>query len=141
MGGYGTYLSALRSEDENALVIGKITGLYKLVWQVFILSVPFSAFFHRYLGSRLTRAVIYNFLTLECSFNEEWWFILPYAVMLALFPLIKRLVDRKNATFAGSVLLIIVYSLFYNYFFSQMIKYPFFDTFRESVFRHRLKEI
>lgn len=141
IGGYGTYLSALKTKDENALVIGKIAGLYKLVWQVFLLSLPFSIYFNRRLGSKLIISIIYNFLTLNCGFNEEWWFILPYAVMIALFPLIRRLIDRKNATLVGSVLFIVIYSLFYNYFYPEILKYPFFASFSASMFQHRLKEV
>ena len=141
MGGYGTYISASKTDDMNAFVIGKITGLYKLVWQVFLLSLPFSVFFHRNMGSTLTRSVIYNFLTLDCSFNEEWWFILPYAVMIALFPTVRRFVDRKNATLAGSFVFIVLYSLFLNYFYPALLEYPFFSTFRGSQFQHRLKEV
>lgn len=140
LGGFGTYLSASKVDDVGTLVTGRIVGLYKLVWQVFLLSLPFSIFFHRNMGSTLTRSVIYNFLTLDCSFNEEWWFILPYAVMLAFFPAVKRLLDRKGATLGGSILLIVIFSLFYNYFYPEILKLPFCDSFRVSQFQHRFME-
>lgn len=140
LGGYGIYLSASDKEDMNSFLIDRITGLYRLVWQVFIISLPFSIYFHRNMGSTLTRSVIYNFLTLECSFNEEWWFILPYAVMIALFPMIRRMVDRKNATLAGSIIFIVLYSLFYNYFYPEILRFSFFESFRCSRFQHRFKE-
>ena len=40
--------------------------------------------------------VIYNFLGLSFSFNNEWWFVLPFAVLLVLFPAMKRFAERLS---------------------------------------------
>ena len=140
MSGYGTYLSSEKCGDVNKMSADRIWGLYRSVWKVFILSLPVSAYFFGYERTRLIKSIIYNFLGLSCSFNEEWWFIVPFALLLILFPAIKRFLDRDRAGIFIDLLILTAYSAFYNYILPQLIKLPVFSELAPSVLWHKTNE-
>jgi len=140
LSGYGTYLSSVNCGDVPAMARRRVWGLYKLVWQVFIISLPVSLWIFRYNGTHLIRETIYNGLGISCSFNEEWWFIVPFAVLLVLFPAVKRFLDRKSSNILTDFLFILLYSAFYNYIVPKIIEAPVFSSFARSVFWHKMNE-
>lgn len=140
LSGYGTYIASKDCEDVPAVTLSRVKGLYKLVWQVFLLSLPVSLWMFRSHGTHLIRETVFNGLGISCTFNEEWWFIVPFMVLLALFPVIRRFLDRKNANILTDLLLILLYSVFYNYIVPEIIKAPALATFSKSAFWHKTKE-
>ena len=140
LSGYGTYLSSQKTEVTNSFVLKRIWGLYKQVWTVFVVSLPFTLWLRPSISVHTIRDIIYNFLGLNCTFNEEWWFIVPFAVLMLLFPTIKRFLDRKNASPFNDLLLLLLYSVVYNYIIPQLSSFPVFSTFMQSVFWHKTKE-
>ena len=140
LSGYGTYLSSKKSENVRAMSFQRIKGLYKQVWQVFFLSLPVSLWLNRVKGAALIKEAVLNGLTLACSFNEEWWFILPFAVLLVLFPVIKRCLDRQNANLYTDFLFVLLYSAFYNYIVPGIFSAFPLAGFERSAVWHRMNE-
>ncbi len=91
LSGYGIYRSSLKSGDCSALAVRHIRAFTKTYWMVFFVCLPvivYKSFFSR--RSLIAYDIIYNFLGLSFTFNNEWWFVLPFAVLLVLFPAMKR---------------------------------------------------
>ena len=140
LSGYGTYLSARKTEVTETFVLKRIFALYRQVWTVFVISLPFTLILRPSVTVHTVRDIIYNFLGLNCTFNEEWWFIVPFAVLMLLFPTVKRFLDRKNASPFIDLLLLLLYSVFYNYILPPLSSYFVFSTFVVSEFWHKMKE-
>ena len=141
LSGYGTYLSSQKSENVRRMCFHRIWGLYKQVWQVFFLSLPVSLWINRAKGAALIGEAILNGLSLQCTFNEEWWFILPFAVLLLLFPAIKRFLDRKNANIYTDFLFVLLYSAFYNYIVPGIFSVFPLAGFEKTEIWHRMNEL
>ncbi len=141
LSGYGTYLSSQKTGDITSLAAKRIKGLYTAVWQVFFLSLPVSVYFFRNMQTGLLREIIYNSLGLSCTFNEEWWFILPFAVLLVLFPSIKRFLDREKANVFTDLFIVLIYSAFCNYIVPVIMERPALEYFAASVFWHKTREV
>ena len=141
LSGYGIYISSEKSENVRAMTLRRVQGLYKQMWQVFFLALPFSLWVNRWKGAALIPEAIMNGLSLDCSFNEEWWFILPFAVMLVIFPAIKRFLDRKNANLYTELLVLLLYSAFYNYIVPGVFSAFSLSGFEKSAVWHRMNEI
>ncbi|MDO4362658.1 MAG: acyltransferase [Eubacteriales bacterium] len=141
MSGYGCYLSSLRGGDTGALVRRHIWGLYKTFWMVFAVCLPVLVYKWRAMRSLLAYEVIYNFLGLSTSFNDEWWFVLPFAVLLALFPAIKRFVERKNAALYTDLFLVAVLNTVIVYIIPAVMEQPVFSMLSQTVFWARVEEL
>lgn len=141
LSGYGLYRSSLRGEAPAALVGRHLLNLYKTYWKVFFVCLPVvivkAARAHTLSGSEL----IYNFLGLRFSVNAEWWFVLPFAVLLILFPGMKRFVERKHASFYSDVLLLLSINAVFLYVIPSVMEFPVFASLGESAFYARAKEL
>lgn len=140
LSGYGTYLSSEKNGNVRGMSLQRVWGLYKQVWQVFFLSLPISLWINRAKGASLIGESILNGLGLQCTFNEEWWFILPFAVLLVLFPAVKHFLDRKNANIYTDLLLVLLYSAFYNYIVPEIFPVFSLTTFEKTEVWHRMNE-
>ena len=60
----------------------RIFNLYINYWIVFLLFIPLACFIRpqNYPGN-LTEFIC-NFIALDCSYNREWWFFLPYVLLV-----------------------------------------------------------
>ncbi len=141
LSGYGTYLSSLKTDDITSLVANRVKGLYKAVWQVYILTAPVSVYLFRNMQTGLLKEIIYNALGLSCTFNEEWWFIVPFVVLLVLFPLTKRFIDRAKGDIFTDFFILLIYSAFCNYIAPAIIELPALEPLASSVFWHKTKEV
>ncbi len=141
MSGYGCYLSSLRGGGISARSSGGIWGLYKTFWMVFSVCLPVLVYKWRAMRSLLAYEVIYNFLGLSTSFNDEWWFVLPFAVLLALFPAIKRFVERKNAALYTDLFLVAVLNTVIVYIIPAVMEQPVFSMLSQTVFWARVEEL
>ena len=94
LGGYGTYVSAKKNGDLTALTGRHLVSLYTTYWKVFAICVPL--YFLAGLGpaEHPVQDVIYSFLGMRFSFCEEWWFVVPYALLTITFPFMQRVIDR-----------------------------------------------
>ena len=114
LGGYGTYISAKKTDDLAAMTGRHLANLYTTYWKVFVIAVPL--YFLAGLGptEHAAQDVIYSFLGMRFSFCEEWWFVVPYALLTICFPLMQRVIDRKNAyPFMDFTLIIVINAVIY----------------------------
>lgn len=142
LSGYGIYRSSLKNGDCSALAVRHIRSLYKTYWMVFFVCLPvivYKSFFSR--RSLIAYDIIYNFLGLSFTFNNEWWFVLPFAVLLALFPAIKRFVERKNAALYTDLFLVAVLNTVIVYILPAVMEQPVFSMLSQTVFWARVEEL
>ncbi len=132
--GYELCLLSLRSDDVKKTALNGIWRSYKVFWKVFFLLLPVFAYIYRYKRSLLLKDIIYNFLGLNFSFNTEWRFLVPLAMLLILFPSVKRFLERERADIFTDLLLLFAYSTVYNYIVPQIIALPVLGNLRTSVF-------
>lgn len=141
LSGYGCYMASLRESDAHALVRRHIAGLYKSFWMVFFVCLPVLVYKRLGMRSLLLREIIYNFLGLSVSFNEEWWFVLPFAVLLVLFPSIKRFIERKNASVYIDFFYLVALNTVIVYIIPAAMETRLFSSLGETVFWARAEEV
>ena len=141
LSGYGCYISSRNNVDTNALVKRRIVSLYKTYWTVFFVCLPILVYKHRAMRSLLMYDIIYNFLGLDVSFNEEWWFVLPFTLLLMMFPIIKRFIERQHASFYLDLFLLIVLNTAIVYIIPEIISLPVCSMLSETTFWARIDEL
>lgn len=141
LSGYGVYRSSLRGNDGTSLVSRRIVNLYKTYWMVFFVALPVILIRASLFGRIEWYEVIYNFLGLYASYNSEWWFVLPFALLLILFPAMKRFVEREHGGFFVDMLIIVLINAVFIYVVPALINTPLLSTFATTRFYSRLKEL
>lgn len=141
LSGYGLYRSSLRSEKSASLVSRHILNIYKTYWMVFFAALPVIIVRAVRFGSFKAYEIVYNFLGLSTSFNAEWWFLLPFVILLVLFPAMKRFVEREHGGFFADVLIIVLINAAFLYIVPTLMERPLFAPFSETVFYSRVKEL
>ncbi len=99
LSGYGLYIS-YKNSDENVTqtILKRIKAVYIKYWQVFFVMIPLGIIIGAEKVSVSWSTMFKNFLAIETTVNDEWWFMTLYVIMLFLFPIIIIWVDRKNAS-------------------------------------------
>lgn len=134
LSGYGCYMASTREENMPALVQKRLWGLYKTFWMVFFVCLPGILYTHRYSRpSDIISELVYNFLGLHSIFNEEWWFVLPFALLLVLFPAIKRFFERKRASLYTDLLIIVVINAIIVYIIPVVIETKLFSVINKTM--------
>lgn len=126
LGGYGTYISARQSHDLAAMTGRHLASLYKTYWQVFAICVPLYFIAGLAPTEHPAQDVIYAFLGMRFCFCEEWWFVVPYALLTICFPLMLCIIDRKNAEPFADFALILLFNAFLYYLLPQILALPVF---------------
>jgi hypothetical protein len=74
----------------------RIFNLYINYWIVFLLFIPLACFIRpqNYPGN-LTEFIC-NFIALDCSYNREWWFFLPYVLLVISSKHIFNILDKLD---------------------------------------------
>lgn len=87
--GYGFSVS---KKTDNFYYLGKIVQIYKSVWLVFAIYIPLDIYFDvpRVAHNFNTIQFIFNLFGISNLYNGEWWFILPYILMVAITPLLQQ---------------------------------------------------
>lgn len=142
LSGYGIYRSSLSvREAPTALCTRHIFNLYKTYWMVFTVCLPVIVLKNLHLRTGLIYALIYNFLGLSCSFNPEWWFVLPFTVLLILFPAFKRFLERERAGLYTDLFLVVVLNTVFVYIIPAAMEWDILSMLGETVFYARLVEL
>lgn len=134
LGGYGTYKSYEKKPNALPEMAGKhLWNLYTTYWKVFVICVPL--YFLAGLGpvEHPVQDVIYSFLGMRFSFCEEWWFVVPYALLTITFPFMVRVIDRKNATLFVDFALIVGINAAIYYIIPPLETLPLFTALSESM--------
>ena len=134
LSGYGCYKSSRRSDDLQGLVLRQMLGVYKSFWMVFVLFVPLSLFLFGIRPQPVQRELIYGFFGLHCSFNGEWWFVVPYVLLLLMFPAVKRFLERRTALLPTDLLWIALLNAFVCYVLPELCAFPVLTPLCSSVF-------
>ena len=142
LSGYGIYRSSLSGEDSAALAARHIKSLYKTYWMVFFVCLPVIVYRNlRYRRSLMIYETVCNFLGLSFSFNGEWWFVLPFAVLLVLFPAIKRFAERRHAGLCLDLFIVLVINAVIVCIIPYVMTLNLFADFSSTVFWSRTKEV
>lgn len=137
LSGYGCYMAAMRSDDIPGLVRRRLWGLYKTFWMVFFVCLPGLLYTHRSLRSTILYELVYHFLGLHTTFNDEWWFVLPFALLLVLFPAIKRFLERPRASLYTDLFLLVVLNTVIVYIIPAAVEAPVFaDAVQTTFWKH-----
>lgn len=133
LGGYGTYISAKKAEDLSVMTERHLKSLYTTYWKVFVLCVPL--YFIAGLGpeEHPWADVVYGFLGMRFSFCQEWWFVVPYALLTIVFPLLLRLIDRRSASLFADSALILLFNAFLYYILPDIMALPLLVSLSESM--------
>lgn len=103
--GYG-FAKSSNIKTPPRYYLNKILLLFVGYWLVFIIFIPFSYFFSEWKFVYLdARSFISNFLALSSSYNGEWWFFLPYVMLILLTPIFHRLIDNPISIIGVSLVL------------------------------------
>lgn len=89
--GYG-FSKSSQKNTEIGYYLNKILYIFIGYWLVFIIFVPLSYYFSEWKFVNLEpRFLVSNFLGISSSYNGEWWFFLPYILLILLTPLFHKL--------------------------------------------------
>lgn len=133
LSGYGIYKSSSIKGCSSKFIYAHLLSLYKYVWIIFIIALPYSVYMHIDYGSEIIYESIYNFLGLKATINREWWFIAPYAMLLMAFPMIRKVLDKTTNNFFSDFFVIIIISAFCNYLLQPITEFPIMEELRSSI--------
>lgn len=140
LSGYGTYLSIRKSKDISKTISNRIFRLLKNIWQVMIIFVPID-FVLGVTKVNLTASwtIHYDFESIILSmlgfekYNGEWWFVMPYIVLMMMTPIMLRFLKRRKADFFTDFLVVLGMALFSLYGIPKILNYDMFIDFRGTV--------
>ncbi len=94
LGGYGMYYIYQKKKEKNQL--SRIRNLYINFWVVLLLFVLIGHFLKpdAYPGS--FKALLTNATGFNTTYNGEWWFLLPYSLVVLSSYWVFKFVDRFN---------------------------------------------
>lgn len=141
LSGYGLYRSSLSGEDASSLISRHLLNLYKTFWKVFFVCLPIIIVKAVKAGSFKGSELVYNFLGLSFSYNAEWWFLLPFAVLLILFPALKRFTERKNANIFADLFILVLVNAVFLYIIPPLMELDTLSALKETVFYARAREL
>jgi len=113
LGGYGTYISCTRT-DFKRVIIKRARRMYDSLWGVFVIFIPLCIAFDVKRVTENYDDLLLNFLGIKTNYNREWWFFAPYLILVALIPLIKKIVDKSKGLIIdiGTVCAVALFSEF-----------------------------
>lgn len=103
--GYGFSLST-NGRTSSKYYINKLVSFFISYWLVFFVFVPLSYFYSQWAFVQLDYYnFILNFFALSSSYNGEWWFILPYLLLMGLTPFLHKMKSNYIGLLALSYVL------------------------------------
>lgn len=139
LSGYGTYISVRKKKNISRVIANKIKGLLTFVWQAMFVFVPIDYFLGvTKVNLSSTWQIRYNLKDILLGmlgfekFNSEWWFVMPYLVLLMMTPLLLRFLKRKRSDFFTDFLITFGIAMFSAYGINQMLTYPMWESFAPS---------
>ena len=133
LGGYGTFLSAEKSENLTRMVWGKLKKLYKAYWKVFVVFIPICMLCGVPRVEKELFALIGNFFGFDITYNGEWWFFTPYVLLIAAYPAVHKLMIRKSNVFVD-VFAVFLWNTVIKYVIPNLLSYPWAASLANSHF-------
>lgn len=110
--GYGLTEACKKKGVGNMHPLKRIFKLYVNFWVVFVIFVPLGHYLNPGLYTADIPVLLANFFAVRCDYNNEWWFLFPYFMLVLSFRplvhLVSRLTPRQNLCL---VLLMFVFHL------------------------------
>lgn len=148
LSGYGVFISVRKQKNISKVIAGRIKGLLVFVWEAMIVFVPIDYFLGiTKVNITSTWKIGYNLKNIILSmlgfekYNSEWWFVMPFMVLLMLTPLLIRFIQRRRADFFTDFLVVFGVAMFSSFGLSQLLTYPLFVTFAPSVWGILLRNV
>ena len=139
LGGYGICKKYVK--DDFKFIRTKLLSLYKSYWKVFFIVVPISLA----LGvSRISIRIDYllmNFLGMDITYNEEWWFLTPYILLIIISPLLIKLIKKINLNVIYSILLVILINSFIVYIYPELFNFNIFKIYNYSLIHKNISDM
>ena len=129
LSGYGLYISF--SKNVNWSPFKRILKLYLNFWVVCIFFIPLAIYLKPEFYPGGFKEIIKNFTGWHTTYNNEWWFLFPYVLLVLTSSGIFRLV--KSAT-----LTVLLFAVIFCYIFFYIITYFINDTFPSNHFLYIL---
>lgn len=106
--GYGLYYNYRNKyKVEYKSLLKRMLNILKVYWIILIVFLVIGIVIGKQQFNLLEFTK--NMITISCSYNKEWWFLNTYIILLALFPIIKKIIDNitnKNIFFIVIILFI-----------------------------------
>lgn len=138
LSGFGLYKQFGKENDINLknIIIKKIKKIYIYYWIIFVMFVPIGfIFFEReFVLSEFIDSIIgYKFI-----YNEEWWFLKAYVLLIILFPLFIGIIKKyiKHEVVSIILLVIIIYSVL-----PTIVKWPMIEKFFNNIYCEELLDL
>lgn len=96
--GYGHAISFLHGRLNFRHCLQRVFKLYVNFWIIFFLFIPIACWLKPAAYPRGIGVFLQNLIGLDFSYNEEWWFLLPYVVLALLSPFLFRAIAQKTDT-------------------------------------------
>lgn len=96
LSGYGTYISSQENYKGTIFAANKIKKLYFAFWKVFIIFIPICMALNVPQVTKDLKVFILNFTGIVTTYVHEWWFILPFVILMIIFPFVKKLLEKTS---------------------------------------------
>ena len=93
LSGYGLYISLGKNINYKS-ILKKIYNIYLNYWIVFLIFIPIGIGIGRY--SFDINELLLNFIGIKDSYNAEWWFLRLYVMLLLIYPIFIKIIDKYN---------------------------------------------
>lgn len=132
LGGYGTYLSC-KNKNITTSIKNKVVNLYVVYWKVFFVFIPICMLFGVARVKKDIATFLWNLSGVNISYNGEWWFFTPYILLLCLYPLINRFLERRNSELFTDLLGVILVNSIIVYVVPEMLEMSVMNSWGTSV--------
>lgn len=105
--GYGLYIKRVSNYKE---VFKYIIRLYLKYWSIFLIFIPLGYFMEIYKFN--IKEFLLNFLSLNTTYNLEWWFLKQYIIYLITYPLIKKYIKKFPSIVLGISIVVTLAGMF-----------------------------
>ncbi|MBR5332873.1 MAG: acyltransferase family protein [Muribaculaceae bacterium] len=95
LGGYGMYYIYKKKQEKNQ--VPRILNLYINYWVVLLLFVAIGHFIKPTIYPGSFETIIKNATGFNTTYNGEWWFLLPYSLVVLSSYWVFKFVDRFNS--------------------------------------------
>ncbi|EHK2338410.1 acyltransferase [Clostridium perfringens] len=93
LSGYGLYQKYNRTVTYSD-IIKKVKRLLINYWVILLMFFPIGVILGKYTLN--IKQFIMNFLTLSSSYNREWWFLKVYIILILMYPIILKIINKFN---------------------------------------------
>lgn len=114
LSGYGLWIVFQRRTGMHNL--RRLAQLYALVALIALLFFPWHSLVNPQLGWTFNLSTLVRNLSGFDTYNQEWWFLFPYALVVLLSPLVFRCLQRRPLlTLCGSITVAVLSILLFVY--------------------------